>query len=134
MFFNTLQALEIHLVNLTAQNEVYAHYYANLVSEKPFTSEDDLVSENEAFRSHLVNYSNITNNPYLSQLFGKEDIHSKDKMTIMGTDYARLSPKTQSMLRSAVANLPTDIQYVFWKARLCLGLLIYGSKVSKNLL
>ena len=28
----------------------------------------------------------------------------------MGTDYARLSLKTQSLLRSAIANLPTDIQ------------------------
>ena len=28
----------------------------------------------------------------------------------MGTDYARLSLKTQSLLRSVVANLPTDIQ------------------------
>ena len=31
-------------------------------------------------------------------------------MTIMGTDYARLSLKTQFMLRSVVANLPTDIK------------------------
>ena len=31
-------------------------------------------------------------------------------MTIRGIDYARLSLKTQSMLRSVVANLPTDIQ------------------------
>ena len=31
-------------------------------------------------------------------------------MTIMDTNYARLSLKTQSMLRSVVANLPTDIQ------------------------
>ena len=45
-----------------------------------------------------------------SQLFGKEDIHSTDKMTIMSTDYARLSLKTQNQLRSAVANLPSDIQ------------------------
>ena len=29
----------------------------------------------------------------------------------MGTDYARLSLKTQSLLRSVVANLPTDIQF-----------------------
>ena len=28
----------------------------------------------------------------------------------MGTDYARLSLKTQSLLRSDIANLPTDIQ------------------------
>ena len=34
-----------------------------------------------------------------------------DKKTIMGTDYARLSLKTQSLLRSVVANLPTDIQF-----------------------
>ena len=31
-------------------------------------------------------------------------------MTIMSTDYARLSLKTQNQLRSVVANLPTDIQ------------------------
>ena len=113
VFQRTLQALE-NLVNLTAQNEAYASYYANFVSKKTFASEDDhvsnlvpeniLVLENEAFRSHLINYSNITNDPYLSQLFGKEDIHSKDKMTIMDTDYARLSLKIQSMLRSVVAN------------------------------
>ena len=29
----------------------------------------------------------------------------------MGIDYARLNLKTQSMLRSIVANLPTDIQF-----------------------
>ena len=91
-----------------------------LFKKKTFASKDDLVSnlvpenilvsENEAFRSHLVNYSNITNDPHFSQLFGKEDIHSKDKMTIMGIDYARLSLKTQSILRSVVAMLPIDIQ------------------------
>ena len=89
---------------------MYASYYANLVLEKTFASEDDLVSENKAFGSHPDNYSNITNDLYLSQLFGKEDIHSKDKMTIMSIDYARLSLKTRSILRSVVANLPTDIQ------------------------
>ena len=40
----------------------------------------------------------------ISQLFGKEYIHSMDKMTITGTDYARLSLKTQNQLRSAIAN------------------------------
>ena len=34
-----------------------------------------------------------------------------DKKTIMGTDYAKLSLKTQSLLRSVVANLPIDIQF-----------------------
>ena len=70
----------------------------------------NLVSKNEAFRSHLVSHPNITNEPYTSQLFGKEKIHSMDRKTIMGTNYARLSLKTQSLLRSVTANLPTDIQ------------------------
>ena len=34
-----------------------------------------------------------------------------DKRTIIGIDYARLGLKTQSLLRSAIANLPTDIQF-----------------------
>ena len=38
-------------------------------------------------------------------------------MTIMGTDYARLSLKTQSLLRSVVANLPTDIQSCILKSK-----------------
>ena len=33
LFLRTLQALEIHLVNLTAQNKVYTSHYANLASE-----------------------------------------------------------------------------------------------------
>ena len=62
-----------------------------------------------ALEIHLVNLE--TGNVVLfSQLFGKEDIHSMDKTTIMGTNYARLSLKTQATLRSAVANLPSDIQ------------------------
>ena len=132
LFQKTLRALEIHLVNLTAQNEAYASHYANLVSEYA-----NIVSENEAYRSHLVNQPNITDergDPNTSQLFGKEEIYSMDKMTIMGIDYARLSLKTQSLLRSV---LPTCLQIynsVFWKVRLCLGLLTYGSNVSKNLL
>ncbi|KAK9984743.1 hypothetical protein SO802_034268 [Lithocarpus litseifolius] len=99
LFKKTLQALEIHLVNLTAHNEVYASHYANLVSE------------NKAIKSHLLSYPNVTNEPYTSQLFGKEEIHSMDKKTIMGTNYARLSLKTQSLLRSVVANLSTEIQF-----------------------
>ena len=54
VFQQTLRALKIHLVNLTAQNEVYTHYYANRILEKTFTSEDDFILENEAFRSHPV--------------------------------------------------------------------------------
>ena len=33
LFQKTLQALEIHLVNLTAQNEAYTSHYANLALE-----------------------------------------------------------------------------------------------------
>ena len=44
VFQKTLRALEIHLVNLTAQNEVYISHYANLVSKKTLALEDDLVS------------------------------------------------------------------------------------------
>ena len=93
LFQKTLQALEIHLANLVSENA-------------------NLALDNEAFESHLVNQPNITDepyDPYTSQLFGKEEIHSMDKLTIMGTDYARLSLKTQSLLRSAIANLPIDI-------------------------
>ena len=62
-----------------------------------------------ALEIHLVNLE--TGNVVLfSQLFGKEDIHSMDKTTIMGTNYAKLSLKTQATLRSVVANLPSDIQ------------------------
>ena len=53
----------------------------------------------------------------ISQLFVKEDIHSMDKTTIMGTDYARLSLKTQNQLRSVVANLPSDIQERIFRSK-----------------
>ena len=43
VFQKTLRALEIHLVNLIAQNEAYISHHANLVLE------------NEAFRSHIAN-------------------------------------------------------------------------------
>ena len=61
-----------------------------------------------ALELHLVELEK-GNMVLASQLFGKEDIHSTDKTTIMSTDYARLSLKTQNQLRSAVANLPSDI-------------------------
>ena len=84
LFQKTLRALEIHLVNLTAQNEAYTSHYANLASEYA-----NLASKNEAYRNHPVNHLNITNEPYdlyTSQLFGKEEIHSMDTKTIMDTD------------------------------------------------
>ena len=62
----------------------------------------------KALELHLVELEK-GNMVLTSQLFGKEDIHSMDKTTIMNTDYARLSLKTQNQLRSAIANLPSDI-------------------------
>ncbi|KAK9988447.1 hypothetical protein SO802_028686 [Lithocarpus litseifolius] len=104
LFKKTLQALEIHLVNLTAQNEVYEGLIVDLSSKnnKPVNQP---FPQNEAFVSHSIHH-----NLYTSLLFGKEEIHSVDKMTLMGTDYAKLSLKTQFGLRCVVANLPSDIQ------------------------
>ena len=50
------------------------------------------------------------NERYISQLSGKEIIHSMDKMTIMGTDYSKFSLKARAILKSATANLPSDLQ------------------------
>ncbi|KAK9998125.1 hypothetical protein SO802_017728 [Lithocarpus litseifolius] len=106
LFKKTLQALEIHLVNLTSQNEVYEGLIIDLSSH---THKSELVNQpfphNEAFASLPINHDH-----YTGQLFGKEEIHSMDKMTLMGTDYAKLSLKTQFGLRCAVGNLPSDIQ------------------------
>ena len=49
----------------------------------------------KALELHLVELE-AGNAILTSQLFGKEDIHSMDKTTIMSTDYARLSLKTQN--------------------------------------
>ena len=96
------------------------------VSENNSALENNLVSENKALKSHLE--------AYISQHFGKKEIHSMDKKTIMGTNYARLSFKTQSMLRGVVANLPTDILSRILESKAMLGLLTYGSSISRNLL
>ena len=50
------------------------------------------------------------NEKLTSQLSGKENIHSMDKMTIMGTDYSKYSLKARNILKSATANLPSDLQ------------------------
>ena len=49
----------------------------------------------------------------------------------MGTDYARLSVKTQATLRSAVANLPTDIQVRILKSKAMLNHMTNGSSISR---
>ena len=51
-----------------------------------------------------------------SQLSGKEKIHSMDKMTIMGTDYSKFSLKARNILKSATANLPSDLQNCILKS------------------
>ena len=73
----------------------------------------------KALEIHLVNLVNLEagNALFSSQLFGKKDIHSMDRTTIMGTNYARLSLKTQATLRSAVANLPTEVQVRILESR-----------------
>ena len=45
VFQKTLKALEIHLVNLTTQNEAYMSHYVNLVSENDLAPENNFVSE-----------------------------------------------------------------------------------------
>ena len=49
------------------------------------------------------------NEKLTSQLSGKENIHSMDKMTIMGTNYSKFSLKARTILKSATANLPSDL-------------------------
>ena len=63
----------------------------------------------KALEIHLVNLE-AKNEAITSQLLGKEDIHSTDKPTIVGTDYAKFSLKAQTILRSAMANLPPEVQ------------------------
>ena len=63
VFQKTLRALEIHLVNLTTQNEAYMSHHDNLMLENDltpnnnFVSENNLVSDNEALKSRLKTYS-----------------------------------------------------------------------------
>ena len=52
-----------------------------------------------------------------SQLSGKEDIHSMDKVTIMGTDYTKFSLRAQTILKSATTNLPSDLQNCILKSK-----------------
>ena len=52
-----------------------------------------------------------------SQLSGKEIIHSMDKRTIMGTDYSKFSLKARAILKSATANLPSDLQNHILKSK-----------------
>ena len=72
LFQKTLRKLEIHLVNLIAQNEAYVSHLVNPISENDlllenkFASKTDIVPKNEAFGNHPVNHQNITNEPKTS--------------------------------------------------------------------
>ena len=48
----------------------------------------------------------------------------------MGTDYARLSLKTQPTLRNIVSNLPTDIQVRILQSKASLNHMTNGSSIS----
>ncbi|KAK9983248.1 hypothetical protein SO802_032773 [Lithocarpus litseifolius] len=63
----------------------------------------------KTLKNHLVNLK-AKNDHITSLLSGKEEIRSKDKIVLMGTDFARLSLMTQASVRSAFANLPSEIQ------------------------
>ncbi|KAL0000987.1 hypothetical protein SO802_014768 [Lithocarpus litseifolius] len=66
LFKKTLQALEIHLVNLTAQNEIYEGLLVDLTSDDHKTHNYKPVNQpfsyNEAFASHSVNHNLYTVN------------------------------------------------------------------------
>ncbi|KAL0013747.1 hypothetical protein SO802_000816 [Lithocarpus litseifolius] len=63
----------------------------------------------KTIKNHLVNLE-AKNDHITSLLSGKEEICSMDKTVLMGICFARLSLKTQALVRSAVANLPSEIQ------------------------
>ena len=50
VFQKTLRALEIHLVNLTAQNEFYMSHYGNIIPENNPASHIDFVPEITLFQ------------------------------------------------------------------------------------
>ncbi|KAL0009424.1 hypothetical protein SO802_010926 [Lithocarpus litseifolius] len=63
----------------------------------------------KTLKNHLQNLEE-RNDHITSLLSGKEKIRSKDKTVLMGTCFARLRLKTQASVRSAFANLPSEIQ------------------------
>ena len=81
------------------------HEGASSTSHRGATSLQDMYPMDTYFSRFMA-----INEKYISQLSGKEIIHSKDKMTIMGTDYSKFSLKARAILKSATANLPSDLQ------------------------
>ena len=77
LFHKTLRNLEIHLVNLIAQNEAYVSHQVNPISENDlalennFALKNDIVSKNEAFESHLLTTQISKMNPILVNSLAK---------------------------------------------------------------
>ena len=82
------------------------HEGAYSTSHRGATSLQTMYPEMDTYSSRFM----AINEKYTSQLSGKEDIHSMDKLTIMGTDYSKFSLKARTILKSATANLPSDLQ------------------------
>ena len=82
------------------------HEGASSTSHRGATSLQNMYSEMDTYFSRFT----AINERYISLLSGKENIYSMDKMTIMGTDYSKYSLKARNVLKSATANLPSDLQ------------------------
>ena len=81
------------------------HEGASSTSHREATSLQDMYPMDTYYSRFMA-----INQKYTSLLSGKEDIHSKGNMTIMGTDYSKFSLKARNTLKSATANLPSDLQ------------------------
>ena len=91
---------------LPAMGQSFAkHEGASSTSHRGATSLQDMYPMDTYYTRFMA-----INQKYISLLSGKEDIHSMDKKTIMGTDYSKFSLKARNVLKSATANLPSDLQ------------------------
>ena len=89
------------------------HEGASSTSHRGAASLQSMYPEMDTYFSRFT----AINERYTSLLSGKEDIHSKDKVTIMGTDYSKFSLKTRTILKDATANLPSDLQNHILKSK-----------------
>ena len=71
------------------------HEGVSSTSHRGATSLQTMYLEMVTYSSSLM----AINKNLTSQLFGKEIIHSMDKMTIMGTDYSKFSLKARTILK-----------------------------------
>ena len=114
IFSNGNMAITLHEVlsrNFQFTNGVYTELPPSIKIildnlQRAFTQNNNCLFQKtlRALEIHLVNIV-AGNDTLISQLFGKEDIHSMGKMTIMGTDYARLSLKTQKPAKKCCCQL-----------------------------